>query len=97
VAEINWTAEAQQWLEDIFEFITADNPGAATRVVSGIYERAQVPRQHPKIGYPYQPFQRDVRILLYGHYRVAYLMKGDGNVDILGVFHGALDISRYLL
>ncbi len=34
--------------------------------------------------------------LLYGHYRVAYLIKEDQTIDILGVFHGALDIDRYL-
>ena len=97
MAEISWTAEAQQWLEDIFEFIATDNPEAATRVVSGIYERAQILRQHPKIGYSYEPSHREVRILLYGHYRIAYLVKAGGDVDILGVFHGALDIARYLL
>lgn len=97
MAEINWTAEARQWLEDIFEFIATDNPKAAAEVVEGIYDRAQVLRQHPKIGCPYQPSQREVRILLYGHYRIAYLVKSHGNVDILGVFHGALDIARYSL
>ena len=97
MAEVNWTAEAQQWLEDIFEFISAENPQAATQVVTGIYERAQVLRQHPKVGYPYQSSQREVRILLYGHYRITYLVRDDGNVDILGVFHGALDIGRYSL
>jgi toxin ParE1/3/4 len=37
-----------------------------------------------------------VRVLLYGHYRIAYVVKPAGDVDILGVFHGALDIERYL-
>lgn len=97
MAEINWTAEAQRWLEDIFEFIAVDNREAAARVVSGIYERAQVLRRFPQSGYPYQSSQREIRVLLYGHYRIAYLVKDDGNVDILGVFHGALDISRYSL
>jgi hypothetical protein len=32
--------------------------------------------------------------LLYGHYRIAYLVKDDGNIDVLGVVHGALDITR---
>jgi hypothetical protein len=27
VREISWTAEAQRWLEGIFEYIAADNPG----------------------------------------------------------------------
>lgn len=97
MAEIAWTAEAQRWLEDIFEFIAADDPEAAARVVSGIVDRAQVLRQHPQVGYPYTLSKRDVRILLYGHYRIAYLIRADGDLDILGVFHGALDISRYSL
>jgi toxin ParE1/3/4 len=40
---------------------------------------------------------RHVRVLLYGHYRIAYVVKDSDNVDILGVFHGALDISKYQL
>jgi len=39
----------------------------------------------------------DIRVLLYGHYRIAYLIRGKDYIDILGVFHGALDIDRYLL
>jgi toxin ParE1/3/4 len=38
----------------------------------------------------------EIRILLYGHYRIAYLLKKDKRVEILGVFHGSLDIDRYL-
>jgi plasmid stabilization system protein ParE len=34
-------------------------------------------------------------MLLYGHYRIAYLIQADGSIDILGVFHGALEISSY--
>jgi toxin ParE1/3/4 len=40
---------------------------------------------------------REIRILLYEHYRITYLIKQDGNIDIIGVFHGALEIERYLL
>ncbi|MDM8524285.1 hypothetical protein QUF80_13025 [Desulfococcaceae bacterium HSG8] len=39
MAEINWTAEAELWLKDIYDYIARDKPGAATRVVSGIYIR----------------------------------------------------------
>jgi hypothetical protein len=41
--------------------------------------------------------KRHVRILLYGHYRIAHLPEPAGSVTILGVFHGTLDISRYSL
>ena len=35
--------------------------------------------------------------LLYEHYRITYLIKPDGDIHIIGVFHGALDIDRYFL
>ena len=97
MAQITWTNEALRWLEDIFEYIAADNPDAASRTVEGIFERAQAPAQYPELGHRYLHSSRNVRILLYGHYRIAYLVKGDGNVDILGVFHDALDITKYQL
>lgn len=40
---------------------------------------------------------RNTRVLLYGHYRIAYIVREDMTVDVLGVFHGALDITRYEL
>ena len=97
MAKIGWTEEALRWLEDIFEYIAADNEEAATKTIQGIYDRVQVLADFPEIGQRYLPSKRNVRILLYGHYRIAYLVKPDQNIDILGVFHGALDISKYRL
>ena len=97
MAEITWTSEALRWLEDIFEYIAADNRAAASGTVEGIYERAQVLAQYPEMGHRYLHSSRNVRIILYGHFRIAYLVKDDGNVDILGVFHGSLDITKYQL
>ncbi|MGD8497629.1 MAG: type II toxin-antitoxin system RelE/ParE family toxin [Chromatiales bacterium] len=94
MAEIVWTEEASRWLEDIFEYIALENPEAATRTVLGIYEQVQVLKTNPQIGYRYLASERHVRILLYGHYRVAYLLNDDGDVYILGVFHGALHTER---
>jgi plasmid stabilization system protein ParE len=96
LAEINWTREAQTWLKDIYDYIAADNPEAAAQTVSGIYQRAQLLKQHPEAGYRYAGL-REIRILLYGHYRITCLIKADNNIDILGVFHGALDLDRYLV
>jgi len=98
LAQLNWTSEAESWLKDIYDYIAADNPEAAARTVDGIYERAQLLRDYPEVGYRYESeSSRLIRILLYGHYRITYLIKPDGNIDILGVFHGALDIDRYLV
>jgi plasmid stabilization system protein ParE len=71
VAEITWTAEAQRWLEDIFEYVAADNPQAAASTVQGIYDHAQVLASFPEMGHRYWALSRNVRVLLYGHYRIA--------------------------
>ena len=97
MAEISWTDEARRWLTDIFEYVAAENPQAATRTVQGIFERVQDLARFPELGSRYTASSRHVRILLYGHYRIAYLVKVDGNIDVLGVFHGSLDITRYQL
>jgi plasmid stabilization system protein ParE len=49
MGKLNWTAESERWLRDIFEYIEADNPVAAIEVVSGIYKRAQVLTEHPEL------------------------------------------------
>jgi toxin ParE1/3/4 len=98
LAEITWTRESEVWLKDIFDYIAADDPGAAARTVIAIYQKAQLLRNHPQLGHKYEMVKsREVRILLYEHYRITYLIKPDGNIDIVGVFHGALDIDRYLV
>jgi len=98
MAEIGWTAEAERWLRDIHDYIAETNPEAALRLVQGIYRQAQILRRFPQMGHRYgQASDREVRVLLYGHYRIAYLLRPDGNVDVLGVFHAAMDIDRYLL
>ena len=97
MAKVAWTLEAERWLSDIHEFIAADNPAAAAETVQGVFDRTQMLRDFPEAGYRYTASSRNVRILLYGHFRIAYLVRLDGDVDVLGVFHGALDISRYQL
>lgn len=99
MARLNWTHEAEQWLRDIHDYIAQDNPVAAQRVVQGIYDKAQLLIDFPEIGYLFRNEEEgDVRVLLYGHYRIAYLLRVDSDrIDILGVFHGAMDIDRYML
>lgn len=96
MAKIAWTEEAHCWLRDIYDYIAEDNPDAAQEVVSGIYEKSQVLRSFPEIGYAYRTEpEGEIRVLLHGHYRITYLLKPSSDVDILGVFHGALDMDRY--
>ena len=98
MAELTWTAEAERWLRVIHDYIAQDNPAAAYRTVETLYQKAEVLKEFPESGYRYwQRSDRHIRILLHGHYRIAYVIKDSGAIDILGVFHSALNIDRYLL
>jgi toxin ParE1/3/4 len=84
-------------MQAIHDYIAADSPRAAQKVVTGIHDRIQILADFPEIGYVYQrELDGVVRILLYGHYRIAYLLTDTQTVTVLGVFHGAMDIERYL-
>ena len=93
---LNWTEEAQNWLKEIHEYISEDSPKVAEHVILGIYERAVILKMFPKSGYFYKDDDnREIRILLYGHYKIVYLIKSPEVIDVLGVFHGHLDLKRF--
>ena len=97
MGRVRWTEEAATWLREIHDYIAEDSPETALRVVREIHARAETLSAFPERGYRYSGVaDRDVRILLWGHYRIAYLVGGSGDVEVLGIFHGALDIERYL-
>lgn len=97
MVDIFWTDEAHDWLKEIYDYIALDKQEIAKKVVDDIFEKTQILKTFPKAGYPYENVSdEDVRILLYGHYRIAYLIKNKNHIDILGVFHGSLDIDRFL-
>ncbi|RKZ25289.1 type II toxin-antitoxin system RelE/ParE family toxin [bacterium] len=97
MAKISWTREAEHWLREIYDYIAADNPEAAVNIVNMIYEKVQLLKEFPNMGFRYLPIkERNVRIILWGHYRIAYLVKENEDIDILGVFHGAMEVEKYL-
>ena len=97
MAEINWTDEAEDWLKKIYDYIAEDDCDTAARVVNSIYKRAEILKDFPFLGQRLLDWEdRHIRVLLYGHYRIAYLIKDNKNIDVLGVFHDALDIEQYL-
>ena len=97
MVNIVWSDEAVKWLEKIYAYIAEEAPTSAKRVINQIYEKAQILQHFPQIGYRYEKVEEEIRILLFGHYRIAYLYEEHKNtVTILGIFHGALAIERYL-
>ncbi len=96
MAEIIWTARAADGLEQIHIYISGHNPGAAHRVVTGIYDKIQMLKKHPRIGQRSETIaDGEVREILYGHYRIAYQIKKEDRIEIIAIFHSAMDIDRY--
>jgi plasmid stabilization system protein ParE len=97
MVSLNWTDEAKYCLKNIHDYITFDNPKAAKNVVKKIREKAQILKSFPEIGGIYQNLDRkDVRVIYYTHYRIAYLIVDPQRIDILGVFHGAMELKNYI-
>lgn len=97
MVEVFWTQEAEKWLKNIHDYIADDNEKMAKKVVGDIYQKAQLLRSFSEIGYLYSNHEnKQIRILLYGHYRIAYLLKTKQQIDVLGVFHGALAIEKFI-
>lgn len=96
MAKIIWTDEALCWLRQIRDYISRDNPTAAQRTIDGIFARAQLLETHPTLGEFVRTSNRgDIRFTRYGHYRITYRTMGNA-VEIIGIYHAALDIERYL-
>lgn len=97
MGQVVWSEEALEWLREIHLYIAQDNPSAATRVAEGIILKAESLSQFPRSGFFYrQTSDAETRVLLYGQYRIAYSLVSTDVINILGVFHAALDMDRYL-
>ncbi|MDC7126868.1 MAG: type II toxin-antitoxin system RelE/ParE family toxin [Spirochaetales bacterium] len=97
MVEIFWTDESKKWLGEIYDYISEDNPANAKKVILGIIDTTKAIQDFPSIGQKLLDWpDYNIRMLLYGHYRIVYHVKSDSKIDILGVYHGALDLKRHL-
>jgi len=84
VVEIFWTAESKKWLKEIYDYIALDSPNSAKKVIDGIIERTNIIRDFPSCGQKLIDWpEHDIRMILYGRYRIVYLIKSKTRIDIL--------------
>lgn len=97
MAKIIWTEKASQWMDRIYHYIAADKPSAALILIESIYKKVSLLTELPELGYRLPTYKKmDIRVLLYGHYRILYQIEKNGDINVLGVFHGALDLKKHL-
>jgi addiction module RelE/StbE family toxin len=83
-----WTKEALLRLKEIDEYISRDNPVAATDFVDKLILVAETIVDNPKKGrFVPELSLENIRELLYKNYRIVYLVKKN-SLEILTVFEG---------
>jgi plasmid stabilization system protein ParE len=86
--KLKWSDRALRDLERIGDFIAEDDPGAANRLVSRLWQRAVVLKSHPRLGRVVPELcDQDLREIIDGNYRIVYQL-ADHEILIVTVFEG---------
>jgi addiction module RelE/StbE family toxin len=86
--QIFWEEDAEADLDRIFEYILADNPDAALRIVDTIRQAVQILIEHPHLGRAGRVADTRELVILGTPYIVPYLVLDD-RIILLRVLHGA--------
>ena len=86
---------ADRDLDDIYDWIAADDPVAAERHVRRIVAAAERLAEFPKSGRARPEISEGARSLVVGRYLVLYRIEGE-HVEIVRVVHGARDVGGLL-
>ncbi|MBA3003678.1 MAG: type II toxin-antitoxin system RelE/ParE family toxin [Desulfurivibrio sp.] len=86
--KIIWSPLAVDRASEIADYITLDNPTAATRWVERIFEKVNALSSSPEIGRKAPKINREeIRELLFGNYRILYRIE-KSHISILTIRHG---------
>lgn len=97
MAQVTWTLRAVNRLEVIKEYISRTDPLAAARVVDAIFERTERLKRFPRMGQQMiSPAEREIRELIFGHYRIFYEVVSDEAIEIISILHSSMNIRDYL-
>lgn len=92
--KINWTKEAMINLQQIEDFISAENPEAATNLVDKLISLTKDLSRFPKKGRVVPELSIDrVREIIFKNYRTVYAIKKN-SISILTVFESHKLLSK---
>jgi toxin ParE1/3/4 len=87
------TPEARRDLDEITDFIAADNPAAAERLIDRIEERCRALAEMPGMGRAREELAPNLRSSHVGKYIIFYRPVDEG-IDVIRVLHGHRDIPK---
>ena len=91
MAEVLQARAALRDLDEIWDYIARDNPGAASRLIERIAERCHLYAGQPMLGAACPQLAPDLRQFSVGNYVVFYQPQDDG-ILVVRVLHSARDI-----
>lgn len=95
MAELIWTEESLESLRRIGDYLAEQSQEAAASVTEGIYWKVQVLKRYPEIGWRHEETpDRNLRSLVYGHYRIVYEVVKADVVQVLSIIHTSMDVSK---
>ena len=94
MARVNWTPQALDDLEAIGDFIARDAPPFAQLFVERAFQAVERLEKFPRSGRVVPEIsQEDIREIIFGSYRIVYLMLSNDEVNILTVFHSSRQLK----
>jgi toxin ParE1/3/4 len=87
------TPEAEKDLDEITDFIAADDPAAAYRLIDGIEAKCQALAEMPGMGRGREELAPDLRSSHVGKYIIFYRSEDEG-IEVIRVIHGYRDIPK---
>jgi len=87
---------AESDLRQVWEYVAADDPAAATRLVNAIFARFEMLARQPLIGTERNDLMRGLRDFTHGRYVIYYRpgSRRDVAIEVVRVLHSARDVLR---
>lgn len=94
MAEVSWTDQALQDVDNIAEYIAKDSRHFATIQVNLFFEHVQILTEKPLAGRVVPEFHiKSIREIIVGNYRVVYRVRA-AVVEVLTIHHAARLLTR---
>jgi toxin ParE1/3/4 len=90
---VQFSLEASRDLEKVKDYISRDNPDAASRLILLIREKCTLLAQQPGIGRDRSDIVSGLRGFPVGNYVIFYQPTNDG-IAVVRILHGARDIPE---
>ncbi|MDT3739855.1 MAG: type II toxin-antitoxin system RelE/ParE family toxin [Candidatus Kapabacteria bacterium] len=90
MVSLNWTEQAVNDLNNVYDYISKDSKHYAIQHISRIRSKCSILKTNPLIGRIVPEFGiQNLRELIFGNYRIIYKVIDTQQIDILTIFHAA--------